>query len=333
MIRIKNKENLGFFSLLLLIGFHAKAEWSGEANSHMFYTDDVALFSVSQRLSLKDDPTQPMVDRPGQGGDFVYEPGFDLHWITLNHFGEFQVNASAAAYVFFERTQFNHGLFEIQAVQEFKTGTKLAFAYNVIPDLFLGQNEFMLRNGGLIEQDEALANHFWTLHLDQTVNDKLTLRLLSRYGIRRYDAPFQHRDTNFWTLGPHIEWEILPNVELLTGYHYERGSASQHKASHFPDDVSYVNHYASAELKVNFAPKWTAMLIFDFEKNDFTTRTRIDDHYGAAESVYQGELELLYELTEKAVLTMGWQHGQRRLNTEDITIRNNNIWVGIDYML
>lgn len=296
-----------------------------------FYTDDVALFSVSRRLSLKDDPTQPIVDRPGRGGDFVYEPQVEVDWMGRNSLGELGLSLDAGAYLFTERTEFNHGLFEILLSQSFAGGTKLSLLYNAAPDLYLGQNLFREAEGEEFEADESLTNHYWSVHIDQDLNENVTMRLLGRYGLRIYDAPFQHRDTEFWTVGPHLEWRINPAINLLLGYHYESGYASQHKAAHFPDDVSYINHLASMELSVRLLERLTADFIFDYEKNDFTTGNRLDEHYGAAEIVYQGEIELSYELSEHAGVKLGWQHGSRQLTTEGATINNNNIWLGVDY--
>lgn len=52
----------------------ALAEWSVRGESRIFYTDDVGLFSSSRRLSLQEDPTQPVIEITGQGEDMVLEP-------------------------------------------------------------------------------------------------------------------------------------------------------------------------------------------------------------------------------------------------------------------
>ncbi len=237
----------------------------------------------------------------------------------------------AAGYVFTEKSEYSHGLYEIQLNQKFATGTQLHFDYNLVPDLFLGKNVFLQTNGSVTEHDERLINHFWSIYLDQPLTDKLTVRLLSRYGLRIYDAPFQHRDTEFWTLGPHLEWAISPSVEFLMGYHYEQGAATPEKASHFPDDVSYKNHYGSAELKIHLLEKLSASFIFDYEKTNYTTINSNDAHYGVAENVYQGEVELLYELDGSTAVKLGWQHGRRKLTSEEQSVKNNNLWLGLEY--
>ena len=321
-----------YIFLAMIISANAKAGWETTATTSAYYTDDVALFSVTRRLSLQDDPTQPIVDRPQQGSDFVFEPRTEFAWASTNAWGQIDVSANAAGYLFTNQTTYSHGLFEFKVSQKLVTDTKIQLEYNLIPDLFLGKNEFTQSNGLIEEHDEKLTSHFWALQMEQALNDNVTVRLLSRYGLRKYNAPFQHRDTEFWTLGPHLEWSFSPDIELLIGYHYEQGWAKPEQAKAYADDVSYINHYASAELKVQLLEKLGANFIFDFEKNDFQAKQPFDEHYRAFESVYQGEIELFYELSDAATLKLGWQHGQRKLSSEQQTVRNNNAWLGIEYV-
>ena len=319
--------------LVIIVSFscNAQAEWSAEVNNSAYYTDDAALFSVTRRLSLKDDPTQPTVDRPGQGGDFVYEPSAELEWSGTNSMGKINLSLDAGGYVFADQAAFTHGLYELQLSQTLPTNTKVSLIYNLVPDLFLGKNAYRSRVGAESEQDETLTSQYWSLHLDQPITNSLTVRLLGRYGLRNYNEPFQHRDTDFWTIGPHIEWAINPGMELLLGYHYEQGTAEHQRTAHFPDDVSYINHYASAEFKIRLLEKLTSLFIFDYETNGFTSRRLDDEHLGASEDVYQGEIELLYELDESATVKLGWQHSSRKLTTEQQAVKNNNVWLGLEY--
>ena len=63
-------------SLLATIPPPCMAEWELDLRSNMFYTDDVALFSATRRLSRNQDPTQPALDSTlaDQGNGFVFEP-------------------------------------------------------------------------------------------------------------------------------------------------------------------------------------------------------------------------------------------------------------------
>jgi hypothetical protein len=320
---------VALITLLAIASFTVQADWSAKLSNSGYYTDDVALFSVTRRLSLKDDPTQPMVDRPNQGGDFVYEPSAEMAWSNDNSLGKMELSLDAGGYIFAHQSAFTHGLYEFQFSQTLPTNTKISLHYNFVPELFLGQNLFRQENGEEVERDERLNSHYGSLHVDQPITDNLTLRLLSRYGQRNYNAPFQHRDTQFWTLGSHLEWVINPDIELLVGYHYERGVADHQKASHFPDDNSFVNHYASAEVKIHLLEQLTGMFIVDYEKNLFTSPNIEDEHYGTAENLYQGEIELLYELTESSTVKVGWQTGSRQLTREN-RVKNNNVWLGFE---
>jgi len=324
-------ERAGILAFMAIVSPSAEAEWSTRVGNSAYYTDDVALFSVTRRLSLKDDPTQPVVDQPNQGGDFVYEPNAELEWAGNNALGEINVSLNAGGYVFADQSAFTHGLYEVQLSQTFLTDTKISLHYNSIPDLFLGLNIFSSADGEESEQDEQLTSHYWSLHLDQPLTHNLTVRLLGRYGLRNYNEPFQHRDTQFWTLGPHIEWLISSDIELLLGYHHELGTAEYKKAVNFNDNVSYINHYASAELKIRLLERLSSVFIVDYEKNTFSSNNVNDEHHGAAENVYQGEIELLYELDESATVKLGWQHGHRKLTSEQISVKNNNVWLGFEY--
>jgi len=52
------------------------AEWEFNGQSNIFYTNDVALFSATRRLTRHQDPTQPVLDGAlaKQGDDVIYEP-------------------------------------------------------------------------------------------------------------------------------------------------------------------------------------------------------------------------------------------------------------------
>ena len=78
------------------------AQWSGEIQNNFFYTDDVGLFSATRRLSLQNDPTQPVVDRTGQGSDMVYEPSVDVRRAFESRWGRTELSAQAQGFIFAE---------------------------------------------------------------------------------------------------------------------------------------------------------------------------------------------------------------------------------------
>lgn len=319
------------FILICMFSPPTKAQWLAHVGSNLHYTDDVALFSVTRRLSLKDDPTQPMVDRPNQGGDFIYDPRVELEWSKANGLGDFQLSMIASGYIFLDQSAYTHGLYELQVTQSFETGKKISLYYNLVPELYLGKNKIKSLTGEESEHNEQLTNQYWAIHLDQSLSDHFLIRFLGRYGLRKYNAPFQHRNSQFWTVGTHLESFITPDIEFLLGYHYEQGTVNHNRAAYFADDISYINHYVSAELRLHLADRLTAAFIIDYEKNMFTSDIRQDEHYGADESVYQGEIELLYAINTAVSLKLGWQYGKRKLSSEAFSVKNNNAWLGFEY--
>ncbi len=322
--------------LLLIVSFNVQSEWLAEIDTSVYHTDDIGLFSVTRRLSLLEDPTQPVVDRPDQGSDFIYEPNAELMWSNHNSLGEFEFGFDVGGYVFINHSDFTHGFYQLQLAQAFFSDTEIRLFYDFIPDLFLGDNDLLAgesehENTEQALFEERLTSHIWTAHINQHLSEHLSLRLLGRYGLRNYDNPFEYRDTRFWTIGPHLEWEFAPGFELLLGYHFERGKANRNQTRLLRDDISYNNHYASAELKIPLLDKLSAVLIFDYEHNIFTSRYEEDIHHNATENIYQGELELLYEINHDATLKLGWQYGNRKFNFEDQNVKNNNVWLGIEY--
>ncbi|WP_143735874.1 hypothetical protein [Methyloprofundus sedimenti] len=108
----------------------AQAEWSGGFDLSTYYTDDVGLFSVTRRLSLEEDPTQPIVDEPDQGSDFVYEPNANISWGTENNLGEFVMSLDAGGYIFQDHSDYTHGFFQFAIEQELAENTNLKLYYD-----------------------------------------------------------------------------------------------------------------------------------------------------------------------------------------------------------
>ncbi len=315
----------------VLVSSRSIAEWDAKLDTSAYYTDDVGLFSVTRRLSLKEDPTQPVVDSPNQGSDFIYEPSAEVTWSGENGLGEMELSLDAGGYVFIDQSSFTHGFYEIKASQHLGPETKVSFYYNLVPDLFLGNNELVAEKMHGVELEERLTSHIWAVHIDQDLSETIQARWLTRFGFRDYDEPFRHRDTIFWTVGPHLEWALTPDIELLLGYHYEQGSSDHRKNITFEDDISYVNHYASAELEIQVMPKLQLLLVIDYEHNDFKSLYTNDLHRGATENLYQGEIELLYDLDEHTAIKLGWEYGERKFSFEEDSVSNQNVWLGIEH--
>ena len=132
-------------------------------------------------------------------------------------------------------------------------------------------------------------------------------------------------------MGPKLNWIINTIAQLKLGYHYEIGITPD--STTFNDNLSYVTSYTAAELTIQILERLSSVLKVDYENQNYTSNNINDKQYGLAEDVYQGELELLYKLTKLSAIKLGWQYGSRKLNSEQMSIQNNNIWLGFAYSL
>jgi hypothetical protein len=311
------------------------AEWGVDLRSNAYYTDDIALFSATRRLTREQDPTQPAIDRDlaNQGDGFVYEPmatvttSFDL----LGRNTELVVRGQG--FVFVDHSRFNHGSLGVGATHDLTSSTNLQLNYFFGPDLFVGKNEVREpeAGGGQPPQfkDEEFTTHYLVAYLNQQLPgaSDINLRLLGRYGLRNYDKAFDQRDTKFWTIGTHLEWAITHTVDFALGYHYERGLTDGRHQPELNDDLSYYNHFVTGELEIELTEQLGLELAVDYEFNGYTTGIEEDERKGQNEKVIQGDIGARYQVTKAIQLTAGFQAAYRKESFEK-KLTNYNTWVG-----
>jgi len=322
-------------SFLATIAPPCMAEWELDLRSNMFYTDDVALFSATRRLSRHQDPTQPALDSAlaDQGNSVVYEPMATVT-TTFDLMGRnTELLVRGQGFVFFDDSRFNHGSLGVQAAHDLTSSTNLKLAYFFGPDLFLGKNEVREPEAGGTQppqfKDEEFTTNYWVAALDQQLPgaSDITVRLLGRYGLRNYDKAFDQRNTKFWTIGTHLEWALTHTVGFALGYHYERGLADGRHQPELKDDISYYNHFATAELEIELTEQVGLELGMHYEFNGWTTGIDGDERKGQHENIVQGDILTTYKVTDALGLQAGFQAAYRKESFED-RLKNYNIWVG-----
>jgi hypothetical protein len=321
---------------LLLLGLAAGgistgwAEWSATTQGTLFYTDDVGIFSATRRLTRDGDPTQPALDSrlTGQDGDFVFDPQAEVAKSFTNRFGSTTLNLQGSGFIYVDNSRYNHGALRAQVNQAFTPKTSMLFRYYYSPVLFLGDNEE--RQSGTAEiTGENVTSHIWSTRLTQELAPGLEAKLLGRYGLRRYNQAFSERNTDFWTIGPHLEWKMLSAVTLGLSYHYERGLADGRNQPQYEDDVSYINHYGSVDLEVELSERFSFSTAFHYERDNWTSRLVGDERNGAHENVYQGEAILSYRVSEALKAYTGVQYSSRKENFEHDAATNLNVGLGL----
>ena len=307
-----------------MVGHSAWAEWKVDGELNAFYTSDVSLFSASQRLNPLEDPTQPVIDTVRQGSDSVTEPVLTLRRSLEPSWGKMELAVKGQGFVFAQHSQFNHGTFGASVTQELSKDSLVRVRYHYSPNLFLGINK--AGNGQL--QKEQVTTHFGAIDIERKILEQLMVRMAGRYGQRLYNESFTRRNTRFWTVGTHIEWEIIPEVELLLGYHYERGTANGGIAGEAFEDISAFVHYAVAELEIHVTRQTTLALAFDFEQTHYLTKSPDDERMNGLENIYQGEISLRQAVRDNLDLTVTYQSGRRKSSFEDRAGVINTAWVG-----
>jgi hypothetical protein len=317
--------------ILLFAITPANAEWNIESEANVFYTDDVSIFSASQRLSHREDPTQPVIDITDVGGDAVIQPKLFIGKQLEPSWGKLKIEVQAEGFIFAEHSEFDHLIMGSQITQNLGEDTLLRLRYHYGPDLFLGLNKEK-RTGQERIEEEVVTTRFGVVEIEQEFSESFMFRILGRYGERTYNQLFSQRDTKFWTVGAHAEWEIFSLFELVLGYHYERGLSAGRTLPQFEDDISSVTHYVVAELDMHVSEKTSVKLGFDFEKNIFTSRIINDEHRFADEDVYQGEIEVFHEIYEHWEINAAFLHGLRKFSFEPEFAKVNTARIGIKYL-
>ena len=308
----------------------AAEDWSIEGRGILFYTDDVGLFSATRRLSRDGDPTQPAIDSKltNQGSDLVFEPLLSATRSLRNNLGQLDLNVQGQGFVFTENPEFNHGTLRVQATQALSSATRVQARFYYAPNQFLGDNEER-QSGQQQLSAERLTSYIWSTRLIHDVTPDLSVRLLNRYGMRRYNEAFSERNINFWTIGPHVDWRVAPKIKLGFSYHYERGLAEGRNQPQFEDDTSYINHYLSADVEAELTERLSLLTAIHFEHNIWTSGLAGDERNGAHENIYQGEMILAYRLTDSIQGFGGVQRSSRKESFESSSIENTNVGIGL----
>lgn len=307
-----------------------KEGWSAIAEQKVLYTDNVFQFSSARRLALAEDPSQPtnvQVDKPS---DVVWEPSVDVRRTSSNRLGNLEISAKAHGFIFTDRSAFNHGNYRIQIKQALSPETSVLFRYRYVPNLFLGPN-FERRTGTQSVQEERVTSHIWRAQLERALFDLVSVTMTTRFGLRLYNEVFAERDTFFYTLGPHVDYALRPDLTLSLGYLHERGFADGRGDTRFNDDISYRQHFVSASGDLRMTPKLSLNLMYAFRRKDFTTDLVGDTHLGRRDTTHQGTAELRYAFTNATGIMLGVQHGQRTSNVTSKDFNDTNTSLGIQY--
>lgn len=288
----------------------AQAEWSAVAEQKTSYTTDAFQFSSARRLRLTEDPSQPTVVSTEKPADVIWEPALEVIQSTPMAQGKNELSVKAQGAIFTNNPIFNHADYRIQDRFSIGRDTRVLVRYRYVPNLFLGPN-FERRTGTRSIQEERVSSHHWRVELERRLTDSVTGTFVARYGLRRYNDSFAERDTNFWTIGPRLDYRATGWLTLMVAYLYERGLAEGHAQPQFADDVSYYLHMVSAGAEFRFHRDWDLGLTYVTRRKTFTSGLAGDTHVDRFDATHQGIAELRYHLSDAATAMVAFQYGKR----------------------
>ncbi len=287
-----------------------RAEWSAVAEQKTSYTTDAFQFSAARRLRLTEDPSQPTVVSTEKPSDVIWEPALEVIHSTPTAQGKNELSIKAQGAIFTNNPVFNHADYRIQDRFSLDRDTRVLVRYRYVPNLFLGPN-FERRTGTRSIEEERVSSHHWRAEVERRLSDAVTGTFVMRYGLRRYNESFAERNTNFWTIGPRLDYRATGWLTLMVTYLYERGLADGHAQPQFADDVSYYLHMVSGGAEVRFNREWDLGLTYVHRRKTFTSGLAGDTHVGRFDATHQGIAELRYHFSEAATAMLAFQYGKR----------------------
>lgn len=299
-----------FIALFVGSGGSAFADWSATAEQKTSYTTDALQFSSARRLRFTEDPSQPTGIPLGNPEDVIWEPSLDLLRSSSNKWGNNELSVKAHGYIYTNNAIFNHGDYKIQDRQWLDQETSILVRYRYVPNLFLGPN-FERRTGTRSIQEERLTSHHWRAEVERRVNKDTTVTLVGRFGIRLYNDVFAERDTNFYTVGPHLRQQLFSWLSVTLGYLYERGLSNGRHDVQLNDDVSYFLHLISCGADLRLARNVMLELSYIHVRKTFTSNLVGDTHLDRLDQTHQGRVELGYQITSRLIGTLAFQRTQR----------------------
>jgi predicted porin len=155
--------------------------------------------------------------------------------------------------------------------------------------------------------------------------------LVGRYGLRFYNESFSERDTTFYTIGPRVQLRATSWVTFTLDYLYERGLADGRNEPQFKDDVSYWQNFVSFGTVFQLTQPLSLELIYVYRQKHFTTDIPGDPLRGDVDNLHQGTVEVHYDLSPAARVTLGYQRTQRSSDVGSRNFFNDNTSLGVQY--
>lgn len=315
---------------LLCVPSQSRADWSAITEAKTLYTDNAFELSAARRLSLGEDPSQPIIAPLNRPSDVVWSPSIDVRRTSSSSLGQTELSFKAHGFLYTNNPIFNHGDYRAQVHQQVASDTFVLLRYRYVPNLFLGPNTER-QTGNRLPEEERVTSHTWRMQLERKLDDRWMVMLVGRYGLRLYNEVFSERDTKFYTIGPRLRFQATSWATITLDYLYERGLADGRDEPQFKDDTSYRQHFVSLGTLFQLTGPLSLELVYVYRIKQFTSEIEGDQLRGDRDKLHQGTAEVHYDLSAAARITLGFQRTQRSSTMASRDFFNTNTSLGLQY--
>jgi len=318
---------------VLLVGaVPAFGEWSVLSGAAMSYTTNIFQFSSASRLSIHEDPSQPIPVRDvlSKPSDVIWQPSLRVgrSWSSRLGISELLFKTEGALYT--ENPSFNNAYYRVAYRQELEPKkTALQFIYRYTPHQLLGPGRVTSQADEY--GDVRTTSHVWRAELQRQVTDRWAVTFINRYGLRFYDEPFTERDTRFWSVGPQIEFVSRSWSVITVAYLYERGLAAGRDDPQTDLDMSYFLHYASLGARFQLVTPLWLNLGYIYRFRGYTSDLAGDIEFGRRDVIHQGTAEIRYAVSDLLQLRLGFQQTQQHSTLGSRSFYSSTLTYGVEY--
>lgn len=318
--------------ILVLGAAPAFGEWSILTGAAVSYTTNIFQFSSASRLSIHEDPSQPIPVRDvlSKPSDVIWQPSIRVGRSWSSRLGISDVSFKTEGALYTQNPSFNNAYYRLAYRQELQPKkTAVQFIYRYTPHQLLGPGR--IRSQSDEYGEVRTTSHIWRAELQRQITERWVGTFISRYGLRLYQEPFTERDTQFWSIGPQIEFAVRSWSIITVAYLYERGLAAGRDDPQTDLDMSYFLHYASFGVRFELAKPLWLNLGYIYRFRGFTSDLAGDIEFGRRDVIHQGAAELRYAVSDSLHLRLGFQQVQQHSTLGSRSFYSSTVTYGVEY--
>ena len=211
----------------LLLGVApAFGEWSVQTGAAVSYTTNIFQFSSASRLSIQEDPSQPIPVRDvlSKPSDVIWQPSVRVGRSWSSRLGTSEVSFKTEGALYTQNPSFDNAYYRLAYRQSLNPRRRrFSSSTGIRPINCSGRAESRPSRTNIMVRCARLRTS-GAQSCSGQITDRWAATLISRYGLRLYQEPFTERDTHLGVSarrlslrcdsGQRSPWPICMNVDL-----------------------------------------------------------------------------------------------------------------------